>query len=92
MVTQINKAFVNHILFNTAISEIENCIHNWKVFFKVINKDFLHVTNKICVVIVIIRDKTKRIMLNISIKVNNLYNELGAIFFYCNGNFDYLRN
>ena len=73
--TQINKAFVILILFNTGVREIEDLIHNWKVFFTLINKDCLYFTNKICIVVVIIRDETKRIVLNISITVNKIYNE-----------------
>ena len=61
MMTQINKDFVILILFSTVITEIEDLIHNWKVFFKAINKDYLHFVNKICIVVVIIRDETKRI-------------------------------
>ena len=61
MMTQINKDFVILILFSTVITEIEDLIYNWKVFFKAINKDYLHFVNKICIVVVIIRDETKRI-------------------------------
>ena len=73
--TQINKAFVILILFSTGVREIEDLIHNWKVFFKLINKDCFYFTNKICIVVVIIRDETKRIVLDISITVNITYNE-----------------
>ena len=59
------------MLFSTAVREIEDLMHNWKVFFKVINKDSLHFINKVCIVFVIVRDETKRIVLNISITVNN---------------------
>ena len=75
MMRQINKVFAILILFTTAVREIEDLIHNWKVFFKVINKDCLYFINKICILIVIIRDETKRIVLNISIIVNKIYNK-----------------
>ena len=74
MMTHINTVFAILILLNTAVREIEDLIHNWKVFFKVINKDYLYFINKICMVVVI-RDKTKRIVLNISITANNIYND-----------------
>ena len=73
MMTQINKVFAILILFSTAVREIEDLIHNWKVFFKVINKDCLYFVNKICIKVVIIRDETKRIVLNISIMFNEIY-------------------
>ena len=74
MMTQINKVAIL-ILFSTAIREIEDLIQNWKVFFKVISKDCLYFINKICIVIVIIRDETKRIELNIPITVNKICNK-----------------
>ena len=51
--------------FSTVIREIEDLIHNWKVFSKVINKNCLYFINKICTLVVIIRDDTKRIVSNI---------------------------
>ena len=75
MMTQINKVFASLILFSAAVREIGDLIHNWKVFFKVINKDCLYFINKICIVVVIIRDKTKKIVLNISITINKIYKE-----------------
>ena len=72
MMTQINKVFAILVLFSTVVREIEDLIHNWRVFFKVINKDCLYFINKICIVVVIIRDETKRIVLNISITVNKI--------------------
>ena len=75
MMTQINKVCVILMLFSTAVREIENLIHNWKVFFKVINQDCLYFINKIYIVVVIIRDETKRIVLNISVTVNKIYNK-----------------
>ena len=75
MMRQINKVFAILILFTTAVRETEDLIHNCKVFFKVINKDCLYFINKICILIVIIRDETKRIVLNISIIVNKIYNK-----------------
>ena len=75
MMRQINKVFAILILFTTAVRETEDLIHNWKVFFKVVNKDCLYFINKICILIVIIRDETKRIVLNISIIVNKIYNK-----------------
>ena len=74
MMTQINKVVIL-LLFSTVVREIEDLIHNWKVSFKVINKDCLYFINKIGIVVVIIRDETKRIMLNISIMVNKIYNK-----------------
>ena len=62
-------------MFSTAVREIEDFNHNWKVFFEVINKDCLYFKNKICIMVVIIRDETKRILLNISITVNKIYNK-----------------
>ena len=73
--TQVNNAFAILILLSTAVREIEDLVHNWKVFFKVINKDCLYFINKIYIMVVIIRDKTKRIVFNISITVNKIYNE-----------------
>ena len=75
MMTQVNNAFAILILLSTAVREIEDLVHNWKVFFKVINKDCLYLINKIYIMVVIIRDKTKRIVFNISITVNKIYNE-----------------
>ena len=75
MMTKINKVFVILILFSTSVREREDIIHNWKVFLKVINKDCLYFINKIYIVVVIIRDETKRIVLNISITVNKIYNK-----------------
>ena len=75
MMTHINTVFAILILLNTAVREIEDLIHNWKVFFKVINKDCLYFINKICIMVVIIRDETKRIVLNISITINEIYNK-----------------
>ena len=75
MMTQINKVFATLILFSTAAREIEDLNHNWKVFFKVINKDCLYFINKIFIVVVIISDETKGIVLNISITVNKIYNK-----------------
>ena len=72
MMTQINKVFAILILFSTTIREIEDLIHNWKVFLTVINKDCLYFINKICIVVVIIRGEIKRIMMNISITVNKI--------------------
>ena len=43
------------------------------VIFKVINKDCLYFINKICIVVVIIRDETRRIVWNISITINKIY-------------------
>ena len=40
---------------------------------KVIKKDCLYFINKICIVVVIIRDETKRIVWNISITINKIY-------------------
>ena len=74
MMTQINKVAIL-ILFSTAVREIEDLIQNWKVFFKVISKDCLYFINKICIVIVIIRDETKRIELNIPITVSKICNK-----------------
>ena len=59
MMTQVNNAFAILILLSTAVREIEDLVHNWKVFFKVINKDCLYFINKIYIMVVIIRDKTK---------------------------------
>ena len=73
MVKKINKVFEILILFSTAVREIEDLIHNWKVLYKVINKDCLYFIKKICTVIVIIRDETKRIVVDISITVNKIY-------------------
>ena len=73
MMTQINKVFVILILFRTAVREVGDLIHNWKVLFKVTNKDCLYFISKIFIVVVIIRDKTKRIVLNISITVDKMY-------------------
>ena len=73
--TQVNKVLAILILFSTAVREIEDVIHNWKVFFKVINKDCLYFINKVCIVVVIIGNETKRIVLNISVTVNRMYNE-----------------
>ena len=56
-------------------SEMEDLMHNWKVFFNVINKDCLYFTSKIFIVVVIIRDETKRIVLNIFTTVNKICNE-----------------
>ena len=78
MMTQM-KVFAILMLFSTAIREIEDLIHIWKVFFKVINKDCLYFVNKIWMVVVIIRDETKRIVLNISITVNKIYNECVSV-------------
>ena len=75
MMTQINKVFAIPVLFSTAVRELGYLIHSWKVFFKVINKDCLYFINKICIVIVIIRDERKRIVLNISVTINKIYNE-----------------
>ena len=74
MMIQINRVFVILISFNTAIREID-LIHNWKVFFKVINKDCLYFINKIFIMVAIIRDETKRIVMNISITVNKILNK-----------------
>ena len=76
MMTQINKVFAILILFRTAIREIKDLIQNWKIFFKVINKDYLYFLNKICIVVVIKRNETERIVLNISIAANKIYNKL----------------
>ena len=76
MMTEINKVFV--ILYYSAQpspSEIEDVMHNWKVFINVINKDCLYFTSKTFIVVVIIRDETKRIVLNIFTTVNKIYNE-----------------
>ena len=75
MMTQVNKVFVILILFSTTIREIEDLIRNRKVFLKVINKDCLYFMNEICIVVVIITDETKRIVLNISVAVNKIYNK-----------------
>ena len=76
MMTQNNKVFSILILFSTAVREIEDLIHNLRVFFKVINRDCLYLISKICIVV-------RRIVLNISITVNKIYNErvLRAVFF-----------
>ena len=63
------------IMFSSAVREIEDLIHKWKAFLKVINKDCLCFINKICILVVIIRDETKKIVLNSSVAVNNIYNE-----------------
>ena len=73
--TQINTVFVILISFSTAIREIEDLTHNWKVFFKVINKDCLYFINKIFIMVAIIREETKRIVMNISITVNKILNK-----------------
>ena len=73
MMTQIDKVFVILILFSTVVREIEDLIHNGKVFFIVINKDCLYFMNKIRIVVVIIRNETKRIVLNIPVTVNKVY-------------------
>ena len=75
MMTKINKVFVILVLFSTTLIEIEDLIHNWRVFFKIINKDCLYFINKSYIVVVIIRDETKRIVLNISITANKIYNK-----------------
>ena len=62
------------ILFSTAVREIEDLIHNRKVFLKVINKDCLDFINKI-VSWLLSSGETKRTVLNISIAVNKIYNE-----------------
>ena len=59
MMKKIKTVFAILLLFSTAVREIEDLIHNWKVFFKVINKDCLYFINKIYIVIVITRDETK---------------------------------
>ena len=64
IMTQINKVFAILISFSTVVKEID-LIHNWEVFFKVMNKDSLY----------FIRNETKKIVLNISITVNKTYNE-----------------
>ena len=76
MMTQINKVFAILILFRTAIREIKDLIQNWKIFFKVIKKDYSYFLNKICIVVVIKRNETERIVLNISIAANKIYNKL----------------
>ena len=58
MMKQINKVFAILILFSAAVKKIEDFTHNSKVFFKVINKDYLYLINKICILIVIIGDET----------------------------------
>ena len=70
---QINKVFMILILFNIVIKEMEDLIHNWKVFFEVINKDCLYFINKICIVVVNITDETKIILLNIFITISKIY-------------------
>ena len=75
IMTQINKVFAILILFSTAIREVEDLIHIWKIFLKVINKDCLYFINKIYIVVLNVRDETKRVVLNISITVNKIYNE-----------------
>ena len=85
MMTQLNKVFAIFILFSTAVREIEDLIYNWKALG---NQQGLFVFyEKNCIVVVIIRDKTKRIVLNISITVN----KVGVVhkFFYFNGNFGF---
>ena len=61
MMTQINKVFAILILFRTAIREIKDLIQNWKIFFKVIKKDYSYFLNKICIVVVIKRNETERL-------------------------------
>ena len=92
MMTQINKGFAILILFNTAAREIEDLIHNWKDFFKVINKDCLYFISKICIMVVIIRDETQRIVLNISIIFNKIYNTWVqcAVYFTPTVTFDFI--
>ena len=75
MMTQISKVFAILVLFSTVLKEIEDLIHNWKVFFKIINKDCLYFINKICIVVAIIRDEIKTFVLGASITVNKIYNE-----------------
>ena len=75
MMTQISKVFAILVLFSTVLKEIEDLIHNWKVFFKIINKDYLYFINKICIVVAIIRDEIKTFVLDASITVNKIYNE-----------------
>ena len=75
MVTQINEVFVILILFSTAVRETEDLIFNWKAFLKGINKGCLYFINKICIMVAIIKDKIKRIVVNISITVNKIHNE-----------------
>ena len=75
MMTQINNVFVIIILFSTTVKKIEYLIHKWNVFFKVTNKNCLYFINKICIVVVIVRNETKKIVLNIFITINKIYNE-----------------
>ena len=71
MMRQINEVFAILILFSTAV----RFYLNWKIFLQVINKDSLYFINKICIMVAIIRDETKRIVMNISITVNKIKNE-----------------
>ena len=60
MMAQISKVFAILILFSTAVREIEDLIHSWKV-----NKDCLYFMNKICIGVVIIRDGCMGVVCNI---------------------------
>ena len=61
---QINKIFAILILFSTVFREMEDLIHNWEVFFKIINNDYLK-ENRCC-------HETEGIVMNISIIVNKI--------------------
>ena len=50
-------------MFSKAVRKVKDLIPFWKVLFNVINKDCLYLINKIFVMVVIIRDDTKRIVL-----------------------------
>ena len=71
MMTQINKVFSILVMLCAVVREIEDLIHDWKV----ISKDCLHFINRICIVVGFIKDAAKRIVLNISITFNKIYNE-----------------
>ena len=71
MMTQLNKVFAIFILFSTVVREIEDLIHNWKALGN--QQGLFAFYKKNCIVVVIIRDKTKRIVLNISITVDKMY-------------------
>ena len=90
MMTQINKVFVIPILFSTAFREIEDLMHNWKVFFKLIDKDCLYFINKISIVVVIIRDETKNCVEYFHHRQQNIQ-QVGVVcsILYSNGNFGF---
>ena len=75
MGTQILKVLVVFVLSSTTVKKLNSFFYMWVISFKIINKHYLNLIQKACIMIIAIRNKTQWIMLEATIWSQVIYNQ-----------------